>query len=401
MRISAIMIVVLWVVTLGIDLGIYRGLRGRSQTAGRLWIVSAVGCWIWLLVTLLLPRRGDSSVLPVMWSMYWFITVYLAKAMYGLGLAFGAIGKSKGWRSVCHVAGLALAIGVVGAMIWGATGGRRMIDVRQVEYASDRVPEGFDGYRIVQFSDIHVGTWGADTTFVSRLVDSINAQKPDLIVFTGDAVNRQANELLPFVPVLSRLKARDGVYSIMGNHDYGMYRDWPTPEAKLADVHLLQGIEKQMGWTMLNNDHDFLVQRGDTLTLIGVENWGEPPFNQSGDLEKAYPARGDKYHHLNDDRFKVLLTHNPEHWRQVVSSTTNVDLSMSGHTHAMQMTVGNGDRRWSPSVLRYEEWGGMYSKENASGTPVNLYVNIGAGEVGMPFRIGAQPEITVFTLRRK
>lgn len=395
------MMVLLWVVALCVDLGIFYGLKKSSRTAGRLWIVQAVGCWIWLLVTIFLPRRGDSDILPVMWSIYWFLTVYTAKVVFGIGLIIGALSKSAGWKRMWRFVGLALSIGVIGAMIWGATGGRRMIDVREVEYASERLPEGFDGYRIVQFSDIHVGTWGADTTFVSRLVDSINAQKPDLIVFTGDAVNRQANEILPFIPALSRLKARDGIYSIMGNHDYGMYRDWPTPEAKLADVHLLQGIQKEMGWKMLNNDHDFLVQNGDTLTIIGVENWGEPPFNQAGDIKKAYPGHDDKYHHLNDDRFKILLTHNPEHWRQVVSSTTNVDLSMAGHTHAMQMTFGSSDSRWSPSEWRYKEWGGLFTRDNASGNPVSLYVNIGAGEVGMPFRIGAEPEVTVFTLRRK
>ena len=276
---------------------------------------------------------------------------------------------------------------------------RNNIDIVNVEFSSPKLPAAFDGYRIVQISDLHTGTWGTDTRFIERLVDSVNAQKPDLILFTGDIVNRQSAELAPFLGVLSRLHARDGVYSVLGNHDYGDYVDWPSAEEKRANLQLLKDWQRQIGWKLLNNSHTQIISEGDTIQLIGVENWGEPPFHQYGHLIEAYPISRDSIFNLNDNRFKILMTHNPEHWRMEVSKISNIDLTLSGHTHAMQTEFKIGNWKWSPAVMRYPLWGGMYTTDNPQGEPMSIYVNIGAGEVGMPFRIGATPEVTVITLR--
>ncbi len=421
------------VLSLLVDWAIYDDIRKYSSKPrrwGRLYILTCICCYIFLAVVLMLPRRNpENDILPVMWCLYGYMSVYGAKTVYVIFSLLGRIPLVFKWRIFHHKVfgdwrqrklrryrsglwfGLPAAILVFLLMWWGAIWGRKQMEVRQVEFFSEKVPEAFDGYRIVQFSDAHVGTWGSDTTFISRLVDSINAQKADMIVFTGDIVNRQTNEIIPFIPVLSRLSAPDGVYSILGNHDYGDYCDWPTQEAKDANNELLREIQRQMGWTMLNNERFFISRRrpateesteevSDTLVLLGVENWGLPPFQQYADLEKAYAMSEDSIMHLNDNRFKILLTHDPSHWRWVVSRQSNIDLTLSGHTHAMQMMLESGNWRWSPAQYRYEEWAGMFERTNNRGQKVHNYVNIGSGEVGMPFRIGATPEITVITLRK-
>lgn len=286
---------------------------------------------------------------------------------------------------------------------------------------SERLPDSFDGYRIVQISDLHLGTWGTDTTFLNEFVTSINNMRPDMIVFTGDLVNQKADEVKPFEKTLSKLEASDGVYSILGNHDYGDYVDWPSSEAKANNLEKLKEIQKNIGWKMLNNDHTFIVRNNggkrDSVALIGVENWGEPPFGKYGDLNKAYPS--DKGKNLKDKNFKILLTHNPEHWVREVRKKTNIDLSLAGHTHAMQMSLDAFGKRYSAASLRYKTWGGFYTENGIGeiedfGNPTtrggldrqlehpSLYVNIGAGEVGMPFRMGSSyPEITLITLKKK
>ncbi|MDE6394870.1 MAG: metallophosphoesterase, partial [Duncaniella sp.] len=250
------------------------------------------------------------------------------------------------------------------------------------------VPDGFDGYRIVQISDLHTGTYGSDTTFVAALVDRINTLSPDLVVFTGDIVNSRSYEITPHIATLSRLRARDGVYSILGNHDYGDYATWSSQADKDESIRYLKRSQADMGWHMLNNESVILRQGTDSLALIGVENIGDAPFPIYGSLAKAYPS-------LNDSVFKILLTHNPAHWTDSISGhNINVPLTLSGHTHAMQIEVAGH----SPAVYRYKTWGGLYADSDSTHL---LYVNIGAGTVGFPARIGAEPEITVLTLRKK
>ena len=397
------MIVVLFVVSLLADWYIFRDIRRYAAPKGRkawsiIYAVLSALFWVFLIVVICMPRRDvNASILPVMWMLYAYVTIYAAKFIYVICSFIGKLFRPR--RNYGVAVGVVLALITFAGMWYGALVTRYKIEVTQAVVESEKLPDKFDNFKIVQFSDVHVGTWGNDTTFISTLVDSINAQKPDLILFTGDTVNRVTSELDPFVAPLSRLKAPYGVYSILGNHDYGDYADWDSPADRDANNARLAELQRQMGWTLLNNDYDFIRVDGDSIALIGVENWGEPPFPTYGDLRKAYrdSALG---HHLNDEKFKILMTHNPEHWRREVTQLSNIDLSLAGHTHAMQAMVKLGGFKWSPSAFKYKNWGGLYGEE--SGKPMNLYVNIGDGEVGFPARLGAAyPEVTVLTLKKK
>ncbi len=403
MRLQIKAIVVLFIISFLIDWYVYLDIRrySRRRLWSRLYLVSSVMCWALLAAITVMPKRGEGSIIPLMWMLYAYISIYLPKIIYVIFSLIGRIPrlwKRERVRLGLYV-GLPLALISFGVIWWGAVSGRRAIGLNEIEIVSEKLPPAFDGYRIVQFSDAHVGTWGNDTTFISDLVDSINSLNPDMIVFTGDIVNRSTSEIYPFVKPLSRLRAKDGVYSIMGNHDYGDYKDWPTPEDRQRNIDELHRVQRAMGWNILDNDHLFVRSQSDSIVLIGVENWGEPPFHQYGKLGEAYPYSAGSPDNLNDGKFKILLTHNPEHWRQEVAEKTNVDLTLSGHTHAMQFIMKLGSWRWSPAKYIYQQWSGLYEKRTQGGQPVRIYVNIGCGEVGMPFRIGADPEITLIVLR--
>ena len=279
--------------------------------------------------------------------------------------------------------GLTLAVISIVMIIYGSFIGRTQFDVKEVTYSSPKLPSAFDGYRIVQLSDIHIGSWQGNASAIQKLVKLVNEQQADLIVFTGDLVNHRAVELNDFQDILAGLKAKDGVYSILGNHDYGPYFHWKSKDEQDDNLNDLLQRQAAMGWKLLNNSHTILIQGSDSIALIGVENEGEPPFSQYADLPEA--MRG------TEEMFQILLSHNPTHWRREVLPQTDIDLMLAGHTHAMQLKFGNH----SPSSYIYPEWSGMYL-EGTRG----LYVNEGIGYVGLPFRFGAWPEITVLTLRR-
>lgn len=353
---------------------------------------SAIVLYALLIVAISLPRRsGDNGMLlSVMWMLYAFVSVYIGKYIFVIFDLLASIPKLFHKHRIKILTWLGAVIGISSFFImwWGALIERFRLDVREVEIVRTDIPAGFDGYRIVQISDLHTGTYGDDTTFVAGMVDKVNELKPDLIVFTGDIVNSRSSELTPHLHTLCRLKARDGVFSIMGNHDYGDYASWPTLSDKEKSVSFLKHSQADMGWRMLNNESVMLYNAGDSLALIGVENIGDPPFPIYGSLTKAYPS-------LNDSVFKVLLTHNPAHWSDSISGhDVNVPLTLSGHTHAMQIEIAG----FSPAVYRYKTWGGLYGDKDSVH---QLYVNIGLGTVGIPARIGAAPEITVLTLRKK
>lgn len=377
----------------------YKPERKRRKLWWKIFIVFAVCVLILLTIGVALPKKNiNTGITTPMWIFYTVSTVLFSQIIYSLFSLVGYIPllfKRKRWNTGLWI-GLPMGVMVFSMMWWGALVGRRQIQVENVEISSPKIPEGFDGYKIAQISDLHLGTWGNDTSFISKLVDRVNSLHPDLIVFTGDAVNRESSEFLPFIKTLKRLNAPDGVLTILGNHDYGDYMYWPSQEAKKANLDSLKSYEKKSGWEMLDNAHKDVTRGKDNIIVIGVGNWGEPPFSKYGSLTEAYPAEK-----LNDDNYKILLSHNPEHWRQEVTDKTNIDLTLAGHTHAMQMIFSFGKYRWSPSQYRYPNWAGLYNFEGAKGIDSNLYVNIGAGEVGIPMRLGAPSEITIITLRRR
>lgn len=407
MRLPALPIVFLFVFSVLIDLYIILDIKQMWKKRGVLiYAPTCLLCYAVLIVAISLPHRDASSgIQAVMWLLYTYLTIYMGKFVYFLCSLFGRfinlIFRVKVYFHPSRLAGLIFGLILIGVMWIGVGVTRHQIMVVHEDFYSKKLPEEFNGYKIVQLSDLHVGTWGNDTTFMKNLVDTVNSLQPDLIVFTGDLVNRQSDELTPFLGVLSQLKAKDGVYSILGNHDYGDYVDWNSMKDKELNLLRLKDYQRKMGWKMLNNSSEYLHEGKDSILLIGVENWGEPPFPQYGDLAIALPPDSGKGLHQNDGNFKLLLSHNPEHWNREVSKDTNIDLTLSGHTHAMQSMVKIGDWKWSPAKYRYDQWGGRYDRKNNNGENTTLYVNIGAGAVGMPARIlAAYPEVTVITLRK-
>ena len=280
--------------------------------------------------------------------------------------------------------GLAIALFTMAYLVFGATEGKQHFQVKEVTIESEALPHGFDGYRIIQLSDIHTGSWGNDTAPMLKAVNIINRLQPDLIVFTGDLVNNLASELDAFIPVFSQLKAKHGVYSVLGNHDYSTYIKWDTPQQQEAQLDSLKAKQARMGWTLLNNRHVKLHQQNDSIALIGVENSGRPPFPDHARLSEAMTGTA--------GMFQILLSHDPSHWRREVLPKTDIQLMLAGHTHAMQTRIFG----FTPAQFVYPENDGLYQEGEQM-----LYVNIGLGHLLYPMRLGAWPEITLLTLKAK
>ncbi len=390
MRISIILALSLLVFQFLVDFYLYTVVRRRAPRRAPLAIAQGVFFLLYALTIYLIPARTDANshgLNVLMWMVFVYLMVYGAKLVFIVFDLLGRLFRRK-WVSV---AGICAAVLLVITMLWGALINRKQLQVNEVELPIESLPESFNGYRIAQISDLHLGTFGSDTTFIAKLVDSINALSPDLIVFTGDLVNQRADEVTPFIAPLSRLNAPDGVFSILGNHDYGDYVVWPTETDKEENLERLMDNQIAMGWELLTNSSEVIHRAaGDSIVIVGVENWGDPPFTRYGDIDVAYPTSGDA-------ATKILLTHNPRHWTDLVAPTDSMAyaLTLSGHTHALQMEIGH----LSPAQLRYPDcWGGLYPAADGKRF---LYVNIGAGTVGFPMRIGATPELTLFTLKRK
>ncbi len=246
------------------------------------------------------------------------------------------------------------------------------------------LPASFNGLKIVQLSDIHAGSF-YDKEAVNKGIDLVLQQKPDIIFFTGDLVNNKATEMAEYMDVFSRVQAPMGVYSILGNHDYGDYEQWDSEEAKEANLDHLKRIHGELGWRLLLDEHVYLERGDDKIALIGVQNWGAG-FHQIGDLQKAYSGV--------DAPVQLLLSHDPTHFDEEVKKLyPAIDITFSGHTHGAQMGIETGGFKWSPISLRYSKWAGLYQEDNQY-----LYVNRGYGFLGYPGRIGIWPEITVMTL---
>lgn len=394
MRFPLLPILIILIFNLLIDFYLWRRLKKSSYNIlwRKLHVVLASICNIALVVVICVPKRsGDNADLSsIMWTIYAWFSIYIPKLLFiffDLLASVPLIFHRKRLK-ILDLAGIVIAAAVFIIMWWGALINRYNIDVNRVDVEIEGLPAAFDGYTIAQISDLHVGTYGYDTTYVAEVADVVNSLSPNMIAFTGDIVNRISSELEPFVGTLSQLKAPDGVYSILGNHDYGDYYNWPSDAQKQANLEHLCNLQKQMGWKMLNNAYDIVRRSNDSIAIIGVENVGDPPFHTYGDLDAAYPA-------LDDPTTKILLSHNPAHWDNDIQDAPdkNIALTLSGHTHAMQMCVFG----WSPAAFRYPTWSGLYKDNDKH----RLYVNIGIGEVAIPSRIGATPEITLITLRAK
>lgn len=274
------------------------------------------------------------------------------------------------------------------SIAYGIKWGRFNFTVRKHSLSFANLPEAFDGLRIVQISDFHIGSFLNTPHKVAEAVEFINHQDADLLLFTGDFVNNVSEEMNMFISILNRLAARMGKYSILGNHDYGDYLPWDSAEAKQKNLQKLVDIQENLGFKMLLNSSQKITIDGAEIELIGVENWGQPPFPQYGDLNKALSR-------INPASFKILMSHDPTHWDAQVLKRTDIDLTLSGHTHGAQFGIEIPGWRWSPVNIRYKRWGGIYREGNQL-----LNVNTGIGFIGFPGRVGMPPEITVIELRR-
>lgn len=393
MRLPILMMIITILINGVVDYYLFKTIKNRISKSvyAKCYAWLSVFVTLALIVTISLPRRTgtNESLVFIMWMLFAYFSIYIPKYIYIVCDLVARIPLLLKKQRIKWVSKTGTILGVVSfcLMWWGALVNRFNIDVNEVEVPISSLPTPFDDYRVAQISDLHVGTFGIDTTFLAEVVEKINSLDVDAVMFTGDIVNRNSAELQPFVSTLSRINARDGVFSVLGNHDYGDYSDWESPEAKEENLKLMHKLQKQMNWTLLLNETKQVYRGNDSISIIGVENLGDPPFKNYGSLSNAYTT-------INDSTIKILLSHNPAHWERDIKDKkdNNIALTLSGHTHAMQMSIGS----FSPAALRYKYWGGLYVDDSNH----YLNVNVGIGEVALPMRIGATPEITVLTLRK-
>ena len=274
------------------------------------------------------------------------------------------------------------ALGVMGWFAFGFIEGWKRLELKHITFTSPDLPPYFDGYRLVQITDFHLGSFPPGNDFVQKVVDATNNEEPDMILFTGDLVNNQASEVEPYQDTLKQLHASDGIYSIWGNHDYCEYGNNHSIGALKRNRRMLYGYQESLGWHQLMNEHHVVSHGMASIAIIGVENPGQPPFTNRSNLKKAMKG-------LNPDMFKILLSHDPHHWRREVVGK-KIQLTLAGHTHAGQLKIG----KWTPARMAFKEWGGAYRIGEQM-----LYVSSGIGG-SFPFRLGAWPELTVITLKR-
>ena len=277
-------------------------------------------------------------------------------------------------------------------LLYGFTHGWKRLEVKQVTYSSPDLPPYFDGYRILHFSDFHLGTFPQGTDFVEKVVEKANQEDVEMMVFTGDLVNNSADEVRPYFDTLKQLHAPDGIYSVWGNHDYCEYDNHHSIGALKRNRKMLYDFQSQLGWKQLMNEHVTISHGLSSIEVIGVENAGNPPFANRANLKKAMGEKAETKSVQQSERkptFMILLTHDPHHWRKEALAA-HIQLTLSGHTHAGQIRLG----RLTPARMAFKEWGGIYRQGKQM-----LYVSAGLGG-SFPFRLGAWPEMTVITLRR-
>ncbi|MFD0861076.1 metallophosphoesterase [Sungkyunkwania multivorans] len=354
-------------------------------------------------------ERGQAMTSAMSISMGVFLAFFTLGLFGGAFMLFEDIVRFLGWgynkftgttngsggflpsrRKFLSLTALGVAAIPFAGLLYGMYKGKYNFRVLKYTLHFEDLPEAFDGYQLTQISDIHSGSFD-NKKKVEYAIDLINEQASDIILFTGDMVNNLASEMEPWKDTFGRLKARDGVYSILGNHDYGDYSDWNGDmEAKQQNLDRLKEIQKEMGFDLLLNETRFLEKDGQRLALIGVENWGAGRFKKAGDLDKALTP-------VSKEDFKILMSHDPSHWEmEVINHDAHIHLTLSGHTHGMQFGIEiPGWIKWSPVKWRYRYWAGIYKE-------LDQYINVnrGFGYIGYPGRVGIWPEISVIELKK-
>ncbi len=347
-------------------------------------------------------QRSDRSTVRAQISISLFLVFILPKVFIVLFLLVDDIFRTGGYlvglttkpaenffperRKFLSLIGLGLG-GVLSALfIDGITFGKYRHTVRRVKVKFANLPKSFKGYKVIQISDVHSGSF-SDPGKLQHAIDLINEQNPDLVLFTGDMVNNVADEFKPFIPLFSKIKAKDGKFAVLGNHDYGDYVKWNSKDEQKKNLETLIEYERQAGFDMLRNENRIIEKDGEKIYILGVENWGLKPFPQYGDIDKALE-------NVPQDATKILMSHDPTHFDYVVKKhPKDIHLTLSGHTHGMQFGLDLKNIKWSPVQYRYPKWADLYESEGKM-----LYVNRGFGVLGYPGRVGVLPEITLFEL---
>ena len=386
-RIAILLILMAVVPDLYIDRRFLRRIKGRRAMLRRLlWWLPTLGMIAYTMV-FVFDRQFAPSDIKIL-NVYLFLVGLLItpKCLFALCSAIGWGVKKMIRRKANYgnIVGVVMVVLNWYVLFYGSFVGFDQITVREMTYESADLPESFDGYRIVQFSDAHVGTYiGGREHLLSAVVDTINAQSPDMVVFAGDLQNREPQEIRPFVDVLGGIKAKDGVFSVIGNHDYSDYIE-ATPDIKAENEKETRELERKMGWRLLVNEHEVVRRGTDSIVIAGLDNDGDgKKFPQRGDVRKALEG-------VSDRAFVVMAEHDPTCWRRKILPESRAQLTLSGHTHAMQFMIGN----WSPASFVYKEWGGLFSEGARA-----LIVSTGIGGF-IPFRFGVPGEIVVITMRR-
>ena len=401
-----IRLAILLVIIVALELYAFQALKtvSKSKIVRYSWVVVSLIAYINFSYVAITYDRTLGQTPQFQMAMGIMLTVLLPKlvvliAMFGEDVyrsvlkLFSVISSNKtnsftGRRKFISQLALGIAAIPFAAFIYGIIQGKYNYKVLKYQLRFKDLPDAFDGFTITQISDIHSGSF-TNREKIQYGVDLINEQKSDLMLFTGDIVNNKADEMDNWIDVFSQLKAKEGKYSILGNHDYGDYMDWKDPQDKINNFQDVKRIHEKIGFDLLLDEHRYLEKDGQKIALVGVENWGKG-FNQAGDLEKASA-------NINKDDFKILMSHDPSHWEHVVKKDDfNYQLTLSGHTHGLQMGIEiPGWFKWSPSKFAYKQWAGMYEEY---GRYIN--VNRGFGYHAFPGRVGIWPEITVIELKK-
>lgn len=376
--------------------------------------------WVWLLygmgVSLIIGNllfytfgfSRETGMNPrMMYAIGFFITLFTFQALVSIVLfaedifripqaIYAFFTKTQGQSQFfperrVFISRIALGLAAIpfASLLYGMYRGKYNFKVLSYELEYDDLPEAFDGFKITQISDIHSGSFD-NAQKVEYGVDLINQQKSDVVLFTGDLVNNKSEEINPWKKIFGKIQAPHGVFSVLGNHDYGDYVSWESPTKKQDNLKDLYQAQKEMGWDLLLNESRFIEKQGQRLAIVGVENWGKGGFKKAGDLNKALA-------NVDPKDFKVLMSHDPSHWEaEVLPHPYNINLTLSGHTHGMQFGIDiPGWFRWSPVQWRYKQWAGIYGDPNQ-----RINVNRGFGYLAYPGRVGMWPEVSVITLKR-
>ncbi len=361
------------------------------------WAIDVIFVVFWIFMVF--GRVDERNLLPESFFQNFtlvYLLIYVPKFTYML-LSFPALffgrgsrydrNRGRGWRRFFFTLGGLAAAYVFYVIGYGGTFGLQKLRTTHFTVSSEKIPPAFDGYRIVHLSDAHLGNMRT-TRVMDKLLDSLQTIRPDVILFTGDLVHAHTGEVFRFEEVLRRFTGVAPCYAILGNHDYGGYARWKTDVEKEANLRELVDFYDKIGWHLLNNRSVMLHEGADSIALTGIENWGHAPYPQRGDLAVASAG-------VTDSTFRILMSHDPTFWREQVAGHNGIDLTLSGHTHAMQMVFNVFGKRLSPASAIYRDWGGIYEQNEQK-----LIINEGIGVALFPYRYGSTPEITLITLKR-